>query len=244
MSFYLSARRTVLKVLTCLVVASGSVFVGCNSDVGTTPSRKDQLREVLAKEEEKAAETAKGSNSKNLPPKSIKTKLLNVKEKSQLTVYEYPFRARHLSSSVLSSLPGDSSMRLRRLRKTARPAFTLIELLVVIAIIAVLIALLLPAVQAAREAARRSQCTNNLKQIALAAHNYVSAVNVFPQGIQFQANPEQGGQCYTSNSFLVALGQYFEQGSVFNATNFMREHVHRTEHNDLGDRIESDLVPE
>ena len=58
--------------------------------------------------------------------------------------------------------------------------FTLIELLVVIAIIAVLIALLLPAVQAAREAARRSQCRNNLKQIALAAHNYHDVNNTFP----------------------------------------------------------------
>ena len=67
-------------------------------------------------------------------------------------------------------------------RKVRSRAFTLIELLVVIAIIAVLIALLLPAVQQAREAARRSQCKNNLKQLGLAFHNYQETFKVFPDG--------------------------------------------------------------
>lgn len=98
------------------------------------------------------------------------------------------------------------------MRQLSRRGFTLIELLVVIAIIAILIALLLPAVQQAREAARRTQCKNNLKQFGLALHNYHDPFNTFPPGMRFRREYEpMGGMFY---SILPYIEQTAIQGNV------------------------------
>src|SRR5258708_19058877 len=102
-------------------------------------------------------------------------------------------------------------------RRAREAGFTLIELLVVIAIISVLIGLLLPAVQSAREAARRIQCTNNLKQIILAAFNYESANGSLPPGYCWQA---YAGNYTDAAAHLVRIAPYLEQSGIFNAMNF------------------------
>ncbi len=95
------------------------------------------------------------------------------------------------------------------LRRTAARAFTLVELLVVIAIIGILIALLLPAVQAAREAARRSQCSNNLKQIGLALLNYESVRKSFPPGGLWSPSGSYGF------SWIVRILPYTEESAIY-----------------------------
>lgn len=97
-------------------------------------------------------------------------------------------------------------------RKRRSRGFTLIELLVVIAIIAVLIALLLPAVQQAREAARRTQCRNNLKQLGLALHNYHDTSNCFPPG---NVVPDPG-TTMRGASWITRILPMMDQGAAFN----------------------------
>ena len=104
---------------------------------------------------------------------------------------------------------------MKKLSFRKRPAFTLVELLVVIAIIGILVALLLPAVQAAREASRRSACSNNLRQLAIAVHNFHDSNKRLPYDGDDIRN---SGCCYTANytqwSWIARALPYFEQASL------------------------------
>jgi len=111
-------------------------------------------------------------------------------------------------------------MRSKNVRKNR--GFTLIELLVVIAIIAILIALLLPAVQQAREAARRSTCKNGLKQIGLALHNYHDTHRTFPPGAVWYGNgsaPENGRDANWGTTWVVQVLPYMDQAPLYNNYN-------------------------
>jgi prepilin-type N-terminal cleavage/methylation domain-containing protein len=103
------------------------------------------------------------------------------------------------------------------MKRRAR-GFTLIELLVVIAIIAILIALLLPAVQQAREAARRTQCRNNLKQLGLALHNYESTYRMLPAGCSYAAHPRANGSGPNSfgPSYIGMILPFVDQAPAYN----------------------------
>ena len=110
------------------------------------------------------------------------------------------------------------------MKRSIRPrrAFTLIELLVVISIIGVLIALLLPAVQYARESARRNQCVNNLKQLGLAVQSYIGTANVLPSQTLDNVVPTGGtlGKLQWFTSWTAALLPNIEQQALYNAINF------------------------
>jgi len=104
---------------------------------------------------------------------------------------------------------------MNRSRRLAGPGFTLIELLVVIAIIAILIGLLLPAVQKVREAAARSQCSNNLKQLAIACHSYHDANNRLPPGCAEDQPPFGTAGGGWGSSWKVYILPYIEQDNIF-----------------------------
>jgi prepilin-type N-terminal cleavage/methylation domain-containing protein len=116
---------------------------------------------------------------------------------------------RHWAAFTLVELPFD---KLRKASRGKRNGFTLVELLVVIAVFGILVALLLPAIQAAREAARRSQCQNNLRQLTLACQNYEGTQKAFPPSVLLSADPARPVGAWSAQARILP---YLEENALF-----------------------------
>ena len=156
---------------------------------------------------------------------------------------------RRVQGFTLVELPFDMP---NVVRKRKRTGFTLVELLVVIAIIGILVALLLPAIQAARAAARRTQCQNNLKQIGIALHNYHAANKEFPAGMQFDVSPrnplDRSPSAEESTKFrpnwIIKILPYMEEQAIYDAFDFNQFISHQNNRAVRGTRIPTLLCPE
>jgi prepilin-type N-terminal cleavage/methylation domain-containing protein/prepilin-type processing-associated H-X9-DG protein len=129
-------------------------------------------------------------------------------------------RLRAIILFAFAAITAGFSMQNRAASFRLHSAFTLVELLVVIAIIGILVALLLPAVQAAREAARRIQCTNNMKQCGLALHNHENSLRAYPAGALGWPPPGTVPFNYLYHTAQAQLLPYLEQAEIHNSIDF------------------------
>ncbi len=144
--------------------------------------------------------------------------------------HELPLRLSHDGSSPMP-------------KKSTHRGFTLVELLVVIAIIGVLVALLLPAVQAAREAARRTQCLNHHKQLGLALHNYHDTHKILPPAIQFWNGDDSRTSDNMRPNWIIMILPFMEQQPLYDSFNFNVTISDPINRNSRGVRIQNLLCP-